>query len=84
MKPSITIHNYEVHEPEFLAKVLHRASFHQDVYSIDVYCNERAGKLRSDPEGWCEYILRIEYRSGGKLTIGCIERSLGADMEFHS
>ena len=84
MKPMITIHSYEEHEPEFLAKVLHRAKSFVGVDRIDIHCNQRAGKMRSDPEGWCEYILVIKFVSGASLTIGCIERHVGAEMEFHS
>lgn len=34
--------------------------------------------------GWLEWMVRITYRDGGGLTIGCIQRKVGAEFEFHS
>ena len=59
--------------------------------SIDIYPQERepqelpAGRCyHRDPPGWCEWIVNIKYRGGGGMTIGCIQRALGAMFETHS
>ena len=36
------------------------------------------------PSGWLEYLLAVEWVSGGRITIGCIQRTVGAECEFHS
>lgn len=35
-------------------------------------------------DGWLEFGMLVEYGSGSKLFIGCIERTPGAPAEFHS
>lgn len=58
---------------------------------IEVYPQEREpqelppGKTHHrDPPGWCEWTVNIKYRTGGTLTIGCIQRSLDAKFETHT
>lgn len=45
---------------------------------VCVYSNAR----RLD--GWAEWMLHYEYADGGKLFVGAIQRSPGAEVEFHS
>lgn len=80
----ITIHNVELAEQPALAKVLDRVTWHWRATKADIYCAPRADGSGYNPAGWLEYLLRMEYDDGGKLTIGCLERSAGAEMEFHS
>lgn len=35
-------------------------------------------------DGWLEFSMLVQYPSGGKLFIGCIERKPGEPAEFHS
>lgn len=49
--------------------------------------------VRRKPDGWLEYGISIKYSTegsaahvgtGGTLYIGCIQRKIDADCEFHS
>lgn len=50
----------------------------------------RASTIRIYPsarrpgEAFLEWIMRIEYRDGGGITIGCVQREPGGPLEFHS
>ena len=35
-------------------------------------------------EGWLEWLVRYEFSTGGKLTVGAIQRRPGEPVEFHS
>lgn len=64
-----------------LRAALQRAHRHQNVEKVVVFCEER------NDEGWLEYIMVIHYTpasGSGKMTIGCIQRKLGDEFEFHS
>ena len=37
-----------------------------------------------EPNGWLEYLLHYDFYSGGKLTVGMVQRQPGAEFEFHS
>ena len=53
---------------------------------IDIYPQERVPEdapAYKHP-GWLEWMVRIQYHSGGALSIGCIQRNVGAAFEFHS
>ena len=34
--------------------------------------------------GWLEWLIKYEWETGGKLTVGMIQRRPGAEFEFHS
>jgi hypothetical protein len=79
-------HDWELDDGMMFA-VLQRLTHHvQQAEMIDVYPQERipvdAPAWKSP--GWLEWILRIKYRGGGGLTIGAIQRTVGAGYEFHS
>jgi hypothetical protein len=46
--------------------------------SIDIYPSDRK------PDGWLEWLCRVQYRGGGALTIGAIQRQPGGEYEFHT
>lgn len=51
----------------------------------DVYTNTRSTGTGVTPAGWLEWVIVVEYRSGGgHLTIGAIQRMPNAEYEFHS
>lgn len=54
------------------------------VARIDVYINPR-GVLVSSPE-WLEHLVKITYVNPdrGFMTIGVLQRTIGADIESHS
>lgn len=82
----VTLHYVECLQHDdmgLLNDCLTRVKQHQHVLEVDLYLNER-GKPDSGSPGWCEYLMRIQYEGGGSLTIGCIQRELGARTEFHS
>lgn len=53
---------------------------------IDIYPMERipADAPVYQHPGWLEWIVNIKYINGGGMTIGCIQRSVGAEYESHS
>lgn len=67
--------------------VLQRLTWYvQQACLIDVYPQERiptdAPAYKSP--GWLEWIINIKYHGGGRLTIGALQREVGAEYEFHS
>ena len=34
--------------------------------------------------GWLEYSILLEFCSGGRMQLGMLQRSVGAEWEFHS
>ena len=60
-----------------------RAQRHQHVQHVIVHTATR-GTGKGDPEGWLEFLLVIFYATGGRMTIGCIQRVPGGSFEFHS
>lgn len=75
----ILINNHEVAEkfPKMMEAVFKRC-MHFAGCSVNIFPSER------DKTGWLEWLLVAESPHGGKLTIGAIERSPGASIEFHS
>ena len=71
---------YLVKEPELLNACLIRAQRHLNKTGtkITLYGTER------DKSGWLEFSMSIEYPDGGRLFLGCIQRTVGAEPEFHS
>lgn len=57
---------------------LARASLHQNVRSLTIYCDAR------NRDGWLEYTMIFGYEGGGRFTLGCIQRKPGEAFEFHS
>lgn len=74
----VHIFDFRISEPDALGRALSRLRQFEHVDFANIYCTERK------PDGWLEYILQIKYASGGSITIGCIERNVGEQMEFHS
>jgi len=70
---------------DMLAAVFARVILHvPQAKTITIHASDRRPTdARSDP-GWLEWIIVYEYRDGGKLTVGAIQRTPGADYEFHS
>ena len=57
----------------------------QDMESVMLYVNERSTSDRSsNPKGWLEYGLVFTGKEGRRMVLGCIQRSLEGDPEFHS
>jgi hypothetical protein len=81
---NITVHDSQDAEPKFLGEVLTRLACHQHVEKADVFVNKRDTEGYRNPLGWIEYLMVIVYTTGGKLTIGCLQRALGEQTEFHT
>jgi hypothetical protein len=80
----IIIHDAENAEPKFLGEVLTRIAHHQHVETVDVYVNKRDHDGRRNPMGWIEYLVQFTYTTGGKFTLGCLQRGFNEPTEFHS
>jgi hypothetical protein len=66
-------------EQDFLVTVLARAAQHVHAARfIHIHCSERLAS------GWLEWTIQISYKREGNLTIGAIQRTAGAEVEFHS
>lgn len=78
---------YSEQEPAMLAAVLARAArWAHSAESILIHCNARvpANAPPHKSPGWLEYGMRVNYKGGGGITIGAIQRSIDAEIEFHS
>ena len=70
-------------EPEFLAACIKRVmqfdpSPESDLTHV-ITCASRSDK------GWIEYALKLRYRDyDGHIFVGAIQRTPGAEIEFHS
>jgi len=91
MANTITIHNQasigaDREASQLLIAVLERAlrHVHQDGSTADIYCDARGTQNGSQSPEWLEFGLRVQYATGGSLYIGCIQRTKGANFEFHS
>lgn len=86
---TIAVHNvlgWELDEP-MLRFALSQAARHlPQAEVIDVYPQERvpADAPAYKNPGWLEWTLRVKYRSGSWMTIGIIQRTIGAGYECHS
>lgn len=77
----LLIKGMEMSEPEALAVCVQRVlNFYSDNPGVtpEIHCRPRSA------QGWCEYLLRLPYRGGGELWVGAIQRTEGAEWEFHS
>lgn len=90
---TITIHNAEVLQTAEDQKVLNAAVSRATMWHYhhcDIFLNprvvEQEGKnYYSDPIGWIEFTLICRDAEGTRLlTVGCIQRANGRDIEFHS
>lgn len=77
-------------EPEAISKAVMRANrFDGDGKTATIFVRGRAGNGAGfhfpDPPGWLEYLIVIQHADGRPyMTIGMIQRSVGAEFEFHS
>jgi len=85
---AITLHNvlgWELDE-DMLAAVMTRTARYMPTKAIDIYPSNKRER-----DGMLEWIMRVTYRSGNGLTrhqcwlvIGCVQRSEGGAVEFHT
>jgi hypothetical protein len=66
-------------EPEALAKAHERLAFWENAHRAEIHVRDRT------KDGWLEYLLCL-YRADASriITIGMIQREVGAPYEFHS
>ena len=69
---------------DYAVEIAFRYSCSVTVERVDVYINPR-GVLVSSPE-WLEHLVKITYVNPdrGFMTIGVLQRTIGADIESHS
>lgn len=88
MMTTIHIENVEDAEPKMLQDVLTMLAHHvgANTLSINIQVTPRVpddAPAYKHP-GWCEYLCMVQYRQGSRLVIGAIQRTKGAQTEFHS
>lgn len=79
-------------KPEDLAlldeclKRICRFSSGSRIKRVDLYLGSRvsADALEYKHPGWLEHILVVGWESGRRITVGCIQREVGGQLEFHS
>lgn len=82
----VILENFDELGPDnmpLLTACLQRIAMHQNVTQATVIISARQTEKHSYP-GWLEFLLRVEYEHGGKLTIGALQRKPGEPFEFHS
>lgn len=70
-----------------LEVVMKRCARHAlEAAEINIYPQERIPLDAPDWKhpGYLEWVLRVKYRSGSEMTVGCIQRKPGDIYEFHS
>lgn len=75
---NLTIHHFELSEPEMLVSCITRVKLFTAVKDADIHCCKRLS------DGWLKYILVLRYTAGGLITIGAVQRTPNASVEFHS
>ena len=85
MTSTIEVVDREVSELDVGGEALLEATVLRALYQVRndggrarVYCSKR------QDNGCLEFGMSIEYASGSSLFIGCIQRTPGAEFEFHS
>jgi hypothetical protein len=78
MKTMITVHSYEDVDLVHLQACLDHIKRFEEAYTAEVFVSSR------NSDGWLEYIIRYEFPSSSKLTVGAIQRKPGMPVEFHS
>jgi hypothetical protein len=49
-----------------------------DPENVQIFPSERTS------EGWLEWLLVYTFKTGGRMTVGAIQRTPDSPMEFHS
>jgi hypothetical protein len=67
-------------ESEAVGAACRNAFRWSDSYNADIYCNPR------NKNGMLEYLIVIKRRDDNvhRMTIGMVQRGVGAEFEFHS
>lgn len=84
---NIEVVSIQLAEPEMLAACFTRLTrFSHNAKTARIVCQARVPESAFEWKhpGWCEYLMHLEFISGGALTIGCVQRKVGAEIEFHS
>lgn len=61
-----------------------------EVRNVEIYIRDRtkqkvaAGGQVYDEGGWLEHAIVVNYPNNRRMVIGAIQRTVGADSEFHS
>lgn len=88
MPQSCIVHIHDAHQAEdrLLFDVLKRVRNYEQAQEVNIYVQPRvpADAPAYKHPGWLEYIVRVDFADGGKLTIGAIQRTSDAATEFHS
>lgn len=78
----IKINNAGQAEMPFLIQCIERVRQHNNVDCVTIHVGKR-GTERGNPQ-WIEYLMVFVYQTGGTMTVGALQRTLDADIEFHS
>jgi hypothetical protein len=84
---TIVVHNgHDIElDPGMLMAVLTRIARHvPQAKQIDVYTSPRKPMDAWSDPGWLEWGIKYQYRGGGGLYVGAIQRAPDAEYEFHS
>lgn len=69
---------YGIEEPAMMQACIQRIARFQHIAEAKLICDERKAT------GWLEFTIVLKFASGAGLTIGAIQRTPGAEIEFHS
>lgn len=80
------LHGWELDDGMLEAVFKRCARLAQECKLIDIYPMERipADAPAYRHPGFLEWHLRVHFRSGTEMTIGCVQRQPGEPVEFHS
>lgn len=69
---------------EKVIALIQRHNHSDNLKWADVYIDARKPATAMSDPGWLEWLVQLRYHSGGGMTIGVIQRRVGADVECHS
>lgn len=70
-------------DTQMLAAILPRCAYWFPADPKDVR-TIRIGVFKRQPSGWLEYSMVVRRGEQIQIAIGCIQRAVGAEIEFHS
>jgi len=85
MKTEIKVYSLPPNELPFLGDVLAKIGEYPYAAVAEVYCRERTPATAEAylHPGWIEWLVAIRFGDSA-LTLGAIQRHVGAKSEFHS
>ncbi len=74
----ITVRGIALAEPEHLLAALKRVATFEGACAAAIFVQPR------EDSGWIEYITQTDFKGGGGITVGVLQRTPDGPVEYHS